>query len=267
MFITLSVWCPPYKCTVKALTLYNSAISSVSWSASAVVHCARPDILQVNSDDPPFFGGYVNENFSFWAEHVGLSAEKIYELASNSFQYAFIPNEQRQMLLTGLADQWIKCMGSAPPVGKPYRREPYVHPQGIDWMAKDVIIIRRDNQILWRQSPIIVYSFLQSRRSSKIFTIWFEMKPIIPVYYSSKKLNSSFSLKSSDFVPLAFRDSSLKWSRRGLEPIYVFINAIWVFDQCCHKVALQRILGTRIVHHTALKHEQCAFIGIPYCRI
>ena len=96
-------------------------------------------------------------------------------------------------------------------------------------MAKDVIIIRRDNQILWRQSPIIVgvvYSFLQSRRSSKIFTIWFEMKPIIPVYYSSKKLNSSFSLKSSDFVPLAFRDSSLKWGRRGLKPIYVFIYAI-----------------------------------------
>ena len=87
-------------------------------------------LLQVNSDDPPFFGGYVNENFSFWAEHVGLTAEKIYELAANSFQYAFIPEARRQLLLSGLAEQWIKCMGSAPPVGRPYRSEPYVHPQG-----------------------------------------------------------------------------------------------------------------------------------------
>lgn len=88
--------------------------------------------MQVNSDDPPFFGGYVNENFSFWAEHVGLTAEKIYELAANSFQYAFVPEARKQALLKALAEQWTVCIGTPPPLGKPYRSEPYVHPQGAE---------------------------------------------------------------------------------------------------------------------------------------
>lgn len=89
-----------------------------------------PCLVQVNSDDPPFFGGYMNENFSFWAEHIDLTAEKIYELAANSFQYAFVPEPRRQALLKGLAEQWTACMGTPAPLGKPYRSEPYVHSQG-----------------------------------------------------------------------------------------------------------------------------------------
>ena len=34
-----------------------------------------------------------------------------------------------------------------------------------------------------------------------------------------QRLRSSFSLKACEFVPVAFRASSLKWGRRDLNPI------------------------------------------------
>jgi adenosine deaminase len=84
--------------------------------------------VTVNSDDPPFFGGYVNENFVFWAEHIGLTPEKIYELAANSFQYSFVPDEQRRALLGRLDAAWSAAMGTDTPKGRAYREAPYVHP-------------------------------------------------------------------------------------------------------------------------------------------
>ena len=84
--------------------------------------------VTVNSDDPPFFGGYVNENFAFWAEHISLTPEKIYELAANSFQYSFVPEEQRRALLGQLDAAWSATMGTDAPKGRAYREALYVHP-------------------------------------------------------------------------------------------------------------------------------------------
>ena len=84
--------------------------------------------VTVNSDDPPFFGGYVDENFAFWAEHLGLTPEKVYELAANSFQYSFAPEDQRQDWLGKLAAAWAATMGTDAPKGRAYREAPYVHP-------------------------------------------------------------------------------------------------------------------------------------------
>jgi len=84
--------------------------------------------VTVNSDDPPFFGGYVNENFAFWAEHVALTPEMIYELAANSFQYSFVAEEQRQAMLGQLAAAWAAATGTDAPKGRAYREAPYVHP-------------------------------------------------------------------------------------------------------------------------------------------
>lgn len=48
----------------------------------------------VNSDDPAYFGGYVNENFKQTAEAVGLSAADIIALARNSFAGSFLPQAE-----------------------------------------------------------------------------------------------------------------------------------------------------------------------------
>jgi len=43
-----------------------------------------------NSDDPAYFGGYVNDNYVRTAEAVGLTAEDVIELARNSFRGSFL---------------------------------------------------------------------------------------------------------------------------------------------------------------------------------
>jgi adenosine deaminase len=44
----------------------------------------------INSDDPAYFGGYVNDNFNALVEAVGLSRDEIIELVRNSFEASFL---------------------------------------------------------------------------------------------------------------------------------------------------------------------------------
>jgi adenosine deaminase len=44
----------------------------------------------VNSDDPAYFGGYINENFTQTFAALGLTAQHAYTLARNSFEASFI---------------------------------------------------------------------------------------------------------------------------------------------------------------------------------
>jgi adenosine deaminase len=44
----------------------------------------------INSDDPAYFGGYINENFRRTADAIGLTADEIVELAKNSFRGSFL---------------------------------------------------------------------------------------------------------------------------------------------------------------------------------
>ncbi|WP_420615005.1 adenosine deaminase [Candidatus Palauibacter sp.] len=46
-------------------------------------------LATVNSDDPAYFGGYINDNFRQVAEAVGLSPEDIQTLARNSLDASF----------------------------------------------------------------------------------------------------------------------------------------------------------------------------------
>ncbi len=48
----------------------------------------------VNSDDPAYFGGYVNDNYIRTAAAIGLTADEIIELAKNSFRGAFLPEAE-----------------------------------------------------------------------------------------------------------------------------------------------------------------------------
>jgi adenosine deaminase len=46
--------------------------------------------VTVNSDDPAYFGGYVNDNFNALVDAVDLSREEIVELVANSFKSSFL---------------------------------------------------------------------------------------------------------------------------------------------------------------------------------
>ena len=54
-------------------------------------------LATVNSDDPAYFGGYINENFRRVAEAVGLSTAEIETLARNSFAAAFVQDPTRDV--------------------------------------------------------------------------------------------------------------------------------------------------------------------------
>ncbi|MFY0638776.1 adenosine deaminase [Maricaulis maris] len=47
----------------------------------------------VNSDDPAYFGGYVNDNYIRTAEAIGLTEAEVIELARNSFRGSFLPED------------------------------------------------------------------------------------------------------------------------------------------------------------------------------
>jgi adenine deaminase len=49
----------------------------------------------VNSDDPAYFGGYINENFLQVFAATGMRAEHAYRLARNSFEAAFVDDATR----------------------------------------------------------------------------------------------------------------------------------------------------------------------------
>ena len=53
----------------------------------------------VNSDDPAYFGGYLNENFVQTVQALNLSEADVVQLARNSFEASFLCDEHRAALL------------------------------------------------------------------------------------------------------------------------------------------------------------------------
>lgn len=56
----------------------------------------------VNSDDPAYFGGYVNENFGETSSALGLTKAQVLQLARNAFTGSFLPDRQKIALLDRL---------------------------------------------------------------------------------------------------------------------------------------------------------------------
>ena len=52
--------------------------------------------VMINSDDPAYFGGYMNENFLQTFAALNLNASHAYQLACNSFEAAFVDAAQKQ---------------------------------------------------------------------------------------------------------------------------------------------------------------------------
>jgi adenosine deaminase len=56
----------------------------------------------INSDDPAYFGGYINDNFQQLAEAVDLSDAEIVTLVKNSFKASFLPDSIKDIHLKAL---------------------------------------------------------------------------------------------------------------------------------------------------------------------
>jgi adenosine deaminase len=63
--------------------------------------------VTVNSDDPAYFGGYVEENLLAIAEGLKLSADDIYKMERNAFEASFLPEDKKRAYLEEL-DAFMK---------------------------------------------------------------------------------------------------------------------------------------------------------------
>jgi adenine deaminase len=64
--------------------------------------------VTVNSDDPAYFGGYMNENFVQLAQAVGLTAGHAYHLARNSFEASFVSEERKREYIAQLDEAFAR---------------------------------------------------------------------------------------------------------------------------------------------------------------
>ncbi len=53
-------------------------------------------LVTVNSDDPTYFGGYLNKNFNVLHEALNMDAQQLRKLVSNSFKASFMEDAQKQ---------------------------------------------------------------------------------------------------------------------------------------------------------------------------
>lgn len=59
--------------------------------------------VTINSDDPAYFGGYLNENFLATFHALDMTMDDAYTLAQNSFEASFINDSEKQALISELA--------------------------------------------------------------------------------------------------------------------------------------------------------------------
>ncbi len=59
-------------------------------------------VATVNSDDPAYFGGYVNANYRAVQAALGLGRDDLARLARNSFEAAFLDAEEKRTLIARL---------------------------------------------------------------------------------------------------------------------------------------------------------------------
>ncbi len=52
-------------------------------------------LVTVNSDDPAYFGGYVNENYEALVQSLHVSPEELKQLAKNSFEASFLEPKKK----------------------------------------------------------------------------------------------------------------------------------------------------------------------------
>ena len=84
--------CPLSNVTLKAVP---------SMEKHNILELLRKGVLvTVNSDDPAYFGGYLNENYEAIVAHLEVSEEELKHLVRNSFKASFLEESLKQKYLT-----------------------------------------------------------------------------------------------------------------------------------------------------------------------
>ena len=63
-------------------------------------------MVTINSDDPAYFGGYVNENYTCISSALNLSKKQITELAKNSIKSSFLPDGDKEKIIMQIEEYY-----------------------------------------------------------------------------------------------------------------------------------------------------------------
>lgn len=55
-------------------------------------------LVTINSDDPAYFGGYLNDNFLAVAEAFDLTKQEVAQMSENAIKASFLSAERKQQL-------------------------------------------------------------------------------------------------------------------------------------------------------------------------
>ena len=61
-------------------------------------------LVTVNSDDPSYFGGFLNDNFDAISQALPITQQQVKQLAINSFKASFLPEESKQKYIRQITD-------------------------------------------------------------------------------------------------------------------------------------------------------------------
>jgi len=62
--------------------------------------------MMINSDDPAYFGGYVNANYFAIVDALKLTDHEVYTLLKNSLEASFVTEEERDAMVARLDQHW-----------------------------------------------------------------------------------------------------------------------------------------------------------------
>jgi adenosine deaminase len=71
-------------------------------------------VVTLNSDDPAYFGGYINQNYRAARAALGLTQDQLVRIAGNSFRASFLEPPEKAALLTKL-DGYVARVAANPP--------------------------------------------------------------------------------------------------------------------------------------------------------
>ena len=68
-------------------------------------------LVTINSDDPAYFGGHLNDNYQAVGETFQLSFDDLAQLAKNSVQASFLSSEDKSKL-TNRIDRYVSSVAN-----------------------------------------------------------------------------------------------------------------------------------------------------------
>ena len=71
--------------------------------------------VTINSDDPAYFGGYINDNFLRAVADCGLTEKEVYQMCRNAFSASFLTDIDKAFYISKLDYHAVMCGYAAPP--------------------------------------------------------------------------------------------------------------------------------------------------------